>query len=925
MDTAWQEWIERLFVLSAAGKLAAARPRVLPTAGDGLFLGRDRQSADISQFLNRVQQGRGGVALVLGPVGIGKSSLVARALATRPGGLQAEWVTLDNGEAGYRGWRRLLEPLWVTLRREEVAPVALQAHAGILDDLLLNASGADSAGKPFPGEAATAIAGLLDHLASRQPLVLVIDDAHRAGTSSDQLLIDVARLTGAHVGIIAALRPDELEADSPIRPYSDEADGRAALDMVTPVHVPPLDAGATAVLLRERTKADPPARIIEQVLRQTGGCPQLINNIPVQLPGGTTAGAWAVGKLGANGLRVLEPVILGRPAAVREVLTAAALCVAGGEIETGLIPDVAALPRETVAGILSEERQRGAILAPQTPGYRFQHDSWTEALIACCPAAHLQILHARCLEQLRVSPPPDPQRLAWHATRAGSTHVSAQDIVAFSRAAAAHAMADYAFGAAAEMYEEAARHAEDRDRIGLLIGQADALRFSDSWEKARTALRQAASLARALGLPGQEALALIHLERQTWTYGLDEDDLTTQIRDVLSRLPAEEQVLRAQTRAALATRLSTALRQYENEQIDLARAALRDLPSIPDSLARADILLGIRSGLQDQAPPDKHLDFDRQMLDLGVKYRSPYHIGEVLATRVIDLVRAGRIRELPAAVREQRDFAQKSSAQVAYYGQAIISTMVALAQGQWKKASQHLAEAAEFCRAWGQSIAGETLLAQTGWMYYETGQADELTEILAKVPEQSVSTINEPVWYLGTALIHADHGDRDLALRMLTEVAMGTGDFAGLPRGPARIAVLSIAAMLLGHPALHGKLESGTARRWSASIAGLLTDHPDAMALAGWPAVILGSKHRFIGLAYLGADQPEQAVPHLERAVEENRSLRVLRVRAQFDLARALLRLSWPAGAGLMAGVQQEAAELGMASLVSQAAAEQKR
>jgi len=97
------------------------------------------------------------------------------------------------------------------------------------------------------------------------------------------------------------------------------------------------------------------------------------------------------------------------------------------------------------------------------------------------------------------------------------------------------------------------------------------------------------------------------------------------------------------------------------------------------------------------------------------------------------------------------------------------------------------------------------------------------------------------------------------------------------------------------------------------------------MALAGWPAVILGSKHRFIGLAYLGADQPEQAVPHLDRAVEDNRSLRVLRVRAQFDLARALLRLSRPDGARLMTVVQQEAAELGMASLVSQAAAEQKR
>jgi hypothetical protein len=88
------------------------------------------------------------------------------------------------------------------------------------------------------------------------------------------------------------------------------------------------------------------------------------------------------------------------------------------------------------------------------------------------------------------------------------------------------------------MYEVAARHAAGEEKIDLLIAQSDALRFRGRWQEARRALEQAASLARTLGLPGREAIALIHLERLTWSYGLDESEITQQIRDVIGRLPA---------------------------------------------------------------------------------------------------------------------------------------------------------------------------------------------------------------------------------------------------------------------------------------------------------------------------------------------------------------------------------------------------
>ena len=171
-----------------------------------------------------------------------------------------------------------------------------------------------------------------------------------------------------------------------------------------------------------------------------------------------------------------------------------------------------------------------------------------------------------------------------------------------------------------QFYAAAARYSAGTDRIDLLIRQADALRFGGRWDEARPVLRLAATLARGLGRPGSEAIALIHLERLTWSYGLHENQLTEQIREVLERLPPGEAILRAQVQATLALRLGIAERKYEGEQADFARAALLQVPAAGDSPARADILIGVRGGLQDYLSPAKLLEYDKAVL-LGSKHR----------------------------------------------------------------------------------------------------------------------------------------------------------------------------------------------------------------------------------------------------------------------------------------------------------------
>ena len=251
--------------------------------------------------------------------------------------------------------------------------------------------------------------------------------------------------------------------------------------------------------------------------------------------------------------------------------------------------------------------------------------------------------------------------------------------------------------------------------------------------------------------------------------------------------------------------------------------------------------------------------------------------------------------------------------------------MLALARGDFNAAGEHTSEAARLSGPWGESMAREALMGQMGWLLYETGQIDGLTEALADLAEQSVSAQNDPVLVTrrrthsrrerrnGAGHPPAQGSQRQLwrvqrpAPRAVAYCGTCHGRDGHRSPGPGQsccrqtkqAAWENASLTSSSHIRTHSWSQDGQRSCSAASTA--TSDSPT------WPP-----------------GKPATAAVHLARAADENSEFAVLHTRTQFDLARALVRQSDSRHEGVteMERVEHRAAELGMAGLAAQAAAE---
>ena len=343
-----------------------------------------------------------------------------------------------------------------------------------------------------------AVASLVSAVADRGPVLLVLDDLHRA--DGDTLDLLTALLTGPQpatgpVLILGTYRATEISPEltaalaraaglEPIREYLAGLPVSATDELARAVVGAALDP-ATARLIHDRSGGNPFfVRELAQLYASEGeaalaavppGVRDVIRHRLAQLPTPTRTVLRQAAVLG----RDLDPEVLG--------------ALAGDP--TAVLD---AVDRALQAGFLTEREPDGRL--------RFTHILVRDTLYADLSTPRRAAWHAAVAEVLRQREPVEPAALAHHLLRAGGP-VAAGRAAAYARTAAEQAErggnpheAARLWGQTIEAYDRAGA-GEQRERLTALLGLGRALAVTGRLAEARRRRAEAITAAESVGDP----------------------------------------------------------------------------------------------------------------------------------------------------------------------------------------------------------------------------------------------------------------------------------------------------------------------------------------------------------------------------------------------------------------------------------------
>ena len=443
----------------------------------------------IGAAADRLAAGHGGVLVLEGPPGIGKTSLLAelrRLVAER---VEARVLTATAAELErtfpFGVARQLLEPSVRAEQDELHGAAALGAAAlGVAGDGLARPSSETDDGS---FAALHALYWLTADLASSRPVLMAVDDAQWADRNSARFLSFLANRVAEHP-ILLALGVRRTGEDQERRGLARLA-GRAG---ATVLELRPLteDGIGDALAARLGRRADPEfARAVHEAV---GGNPLLLDQLSVELRReGVEPDAASVRRLASINATGVARSVLFRLAALGDDAQAVARAVAvlGAGAPEARIAAVAEMPADRAIEALARLEAADAL----EPGTRaFVHAIVRDAVYRDLTPAGRGLLHGRAARAL-VAEGAAPEQAAAHLLETAA--VGDPEAVAVLRAAAASALGRGAPEAASRLLQRAAEEPpSDEQRAAVLaeLGHAE-LRAGES--AARTHLREAADAA----------------------------------------------------------------------------------------------------------------------------------------------------------------------------------------------------------------------------------------------------------------------------------------------------------------------------------------------------------------------------------------------------------------------------------------------
>ena len=407
------------------------------------FVGRRAEVELLLGRLGAAAGGRGGVVLVSGPAGIGKTRLVAEVLARHDGAAAVGRGVCsdDRGAPPLWPWARALRAVGRLTGADLAAALQPPAAADAAEPVA-------AAAERFRRLTAATDALLL--AAADRPVVLVLEDLHWADAESLELLRRVATEAGSAallvLGTVRDALPDDVAAAV--------ADIRRS-PATAAVPLGPLSTVDVGDYLRAAGAAGADA---PDVHRRTGGLPLLLAAAASDVDGAAEGDlqlvvAGLLGRLGPDDRRVVEVLaLLGAPAA------------------EPLLAEVSGMDGAAVATGLRAGRGAGLLGRAGEDGVPFAHALLRDGVRRAVPAAAAAGWHRRAAEVLAARVPADPGlagEVAAHWRRAGGDPDSARQAAGFAGLAADHAERSLAL-------DDAVRHLRDAVDSLRVAGADDA-------------------------------------------------------------------------------------------------------------------------------------------------------------------------------------------------------------------------------------------------------------------------------------------------------------------------------------------------------------------------------------------------------------------------------------------------------------------
>jgi hypothetical protein len=439
-------------------------------------------------------------------------------------------------------------------------------------------------------------------------------------------------------------------------------------------------------------------------------------------------------------------------------------------------------------------------------------------------------------------------------------------------------------------------HVGSSRRVDVLVLRGDIQRLAGLWRDAYRSFEAAAETAHAIGSPAEEARVIRHLGRLSWEHGLLTSDLVDSCERLLGELPGHHVEQRAVVSVILADRLAYEAGSQARRH-ELAGSALARVDGIADLAVQADILLAARQALYDEEPTDVLLGYAKRVEEIGHRVGDVRLISEGLGAQIVDHLRMRSVREMRRTLRQHGILCSQTPGRPQQFRQRTIEAMLALAKGRFEEAAEGAREARQVLSSGivdesDNAAANDVLAALEGWRLYESG--DEalrpFAEALAEHIGEGVPG-TENVWQLAVALALADVGDLRGAASAFQEVVYDTDRFQRTEQGLFRLAILALAAEVVWALALARGIDADL-RELAQTIAAKLAEHGDNGVLIGFPAIFLGDKRRFLGLALWCAGNVEDGRRYLQEAAGFSASagLQALEARCLCDAAHAATR-----------------------------------